>query len=152
MLPHEGLSHSAALAGRGRAGSPARRAAALARSAGSRSTAACGRRGPARLAAARGTRPRGSTARDREDAGATRSAGCCERVERGRASAASRARRRCSRNEAPVRELARGWTRARPLYARGLARLERLLSDGTGPVFRGGAGALAAELERRRPS
>ena len=34
------------------------------------------------------------------------------------------------------------------LYARGLARLERLLSDSTGPAFSGSAGELAAELER----
>src|SRR6185437_13115983 len=34
------------------------------------------------------------------------------------------------------------------LYARGLARLERLLSDSTGPAFQGSAGQLSAELER----
>ena len=34
------------------------------------------------------------------------------------------------------------------LYARGLARLERLLSDSSGPAYQGGAAALADELAR----
>jgi hypothetical protein len=52
------------------------------------------------------------------------------------------------RHETAVRELARRVESDQTVYARGLARLERLLSDSTGPAFRGGAGELAAELER----
>ena len=51
-------------------------------------------------------------------------------------------------NEAAIRELARRVDSQGLLYARGLARLERLLSDSTGAVFHGGARELAAELER----
>jgi len=52
------------------------------------------------------------------------------------------------RHESAVRQLARRVESDQALYARGLARLERLLSDSTGPAFRGGAGDLAVELER----
>ena len=51
-----------------------------------------------------------------------------------------------TRNQAALEELARRLDSAEPLYARGLARLERLLSDATGPVFLGGTDELAAEL------
>jgi len=53
------------------------------------------------------------------------------------------------RNEPAVRALARRVDSREALYARGLARLERLLSDSTGPAW-GGAAAweLAAELRR----
>jgi hypothetical protein len=53
-----------------------------------------------------------------------------------------------SRNEAALRELARRVGSQETLYAGGLARLERLISDSTGPVFRGDAGELSAELGR----
>ena len=52
------------------------------------------------------------------------------------------------RNEQAVRALARRVDSQATLYARGLARLERLLSDSTGPAFREGSGELSAELER----
>jgi hypothetical protein len=52
------------------------------------------------------------------------------------------------RNETAVRELARRVDSTEALYARGLARLERLLTDSTGPAWGGGAGELAAELDR----
>jgi hypothetical protein len=52
------------------------------------------------------------------------------------------------RNEPAVRDLARRVDSREALYARGLAHLERLLSDSTGPVFRGGDAELSAELER----
>jgi hypothetical protein len=51
-------------------------------------------------------------------------------------------------NEQALRALARRVDSREPLYARGLARLERLLSDTTGPVFSGGAAGLSAELAR----
>lgn len=51
------------------------------------------------------------------------------------------------RNEGALRDLARRVDSREPLYARGLARLERMLSDATGPAFSGG-GELAAEIER----
>jgi hypothetical protein len=53
-----------------------------------------------------------------------------------------------ARNEHAVRALARLVDSDAPVYARGLARLERLLGDSTGPVFQGGGEALGAELER----
>jgi hypothetical protein len=37
-----------------------------------------------------------------------------------------------------------------PLYAQGLAALERLLGDGTGPAYRGDAQTLAGVLEECR--
>ena len=49
-------------------------------------------------------------------------------------------------DEAALRSLAERLQGAEPVYARGVARLERLLTDGNGPVFRGGAAALAVEL------
>jgi len=52
------------------------------------------------------------------------------------------------RNEDAVRGLATRVDSREALYARGLARLERLLSDSTGPAFQGSAGQLSAELER----
>jgi hypothetical protein len=52
------------------------------------------------------------------------------------------------RNEGAVRELASRVDSREALYARGLARLERLLSDATGPAFHGSAGQLSAELQR----
>ena len=52
------------------------------------------------------------------------------------------------RNEAAVRALARRVESQATLYARGLARLERLVSDSTGPAFRESADDLAAELAR----
>src|SRR5690242_1053006 len=52
------------------------------------------------------------------------------------------------RNETLLRELAQRVDSSEPLYARGLARLERMLSDSTGPAFRGSAAELSAELER----
>ncbi len=51
-------------------------------------------------------------------------------------------------NENALRELARRVDSREALYARGLARLERLLSDSAGPAFRGGAGALSTEIAR----
>ncbi len=52
------------------------------------------------------------------------------------------------RNEEAVRELAARVDSREALYARGLARLERLLSDSTGPAFHGTAARLSAELAR----
>ena len=52
------------------------------------------------------------------------------------------------RNEGAVRDLARRVDSRETLYARGLARLERLLSDSTGPAFTGSAAQLSAELAR----
>jgi hypothetical protein len=52
------------------------------------------------------------------------------------------------RNASMVRELARRVDSRETLYARGLARLELLLSDSTGPAYRGSAGRLSAELAR----
>lgn len=52
------------------------------------------------------------------------------------------------RNEAAVRALQHRVDSREALYARGLARLERLLSDSSGPAYRGGAAALADELAR----
>ncbi|HXB14697.1 MAG TPA: hypothetical protein VNV44_03030 [Solirubrobacteraceae bacterium] len=52
------------------------------------------------------------------------------------------------RNEASARELARRVDSTATLYARGLARLELLITDSTGPAWDGGPGELAAELER----
>ncbi len=52
------------------------------------------------------------------------------------------------RNETALRELARRVDSREPLYARGLARLELMLGDASGPAFRGGTGELAAEIER----
>ncbi len=52
------------------------------------------------------------------------------------------------RNEDAVRELARRVDSREALHSRGLARLERLLSDSTGPAFDGSAGQLSAELAR----
>jgi len=52
------------------------------------------------------------------------------------------------RNEGSLRELARRVDSREALYARGLARLERLLSDSTGPAFGGRPGDLSAELSR----
>jgi hypothetical protein len=51
-------------------------------------------------------------------------------------------------NEQALRALARRVDSREPLYARGLARLERLLSDTTGPAFSGDTAALSAELTR----
>jgi hypothetical protein len=51
------------------------------------------------------------------------------------------------RNETAVRELARRVDSTEALYARGLARLERLLSDSTGAAYQGSPAELAAELE-----
>ena len=51
-------------------------------------------------------------------------------------------------NEESMRELARRVDSPETVYARGLARLERLLSDASGPAFDGSAAALAAELGR----
>jgi len=51
-------------------------------------------------------------------------------------------------NEAAARRLARRVDSTETLYARGLARLERLITDSTGPAWSGGAAELAAELER----
>jgi hypothetical protein len=52
------------------------------------------------------------------------------------------------RNQAAARALAHRVDSREALYARGLARMERLLSNAAGPAFQGGAGELAAELER----
>jgi hypothetical protein len=52
------------------------------------------------------------------------------------------------RNEGALRDLARRVDSREPVYARGLARLERMLSDATGPAFRDGGGELSAEIER----
>src|SRR5579871_6708746 len=52
------------------------------------------------------------------------------------------------RNEEAARELARRVDSTETLYARGLARLELLIADSAGPAWDGGAGELAAELER----
>jgi hypothetical protein len=52
------------------------------------------------------------------------------------------------RNEAALRELARRIDSREALYARGLARLEHMLGDSSGPAFRGGSGELSVEIER----
>jgi hypothetical protein len=49
-------------------------------------------------------------------------------------------------NESTIRSLAHRLDSAEPLYAPGLARLARLLSDSTGPAYRGDASSLAYEL------
>lgn len=51
-------------------------------------------------------------------------------------------------NEAALRELARRVDSREALYARGLARLEHMLGDASGPAFRGGSGGLSHEIER----
>jgi len=65
-----------------------------------------------------------------------------------RISRVSPSRRALGCNETALRDLARRVESPEALDARGLARLERMLSDSTGPAFRGGAGELAVELER----
>jgi hypothetical protein len=50
-------------------------------------------------------------------------------------------------NEPALVSLAERLRGAEPLYARGMARLERLLVDASGPGFRGSAAELARELE-----
>jgi hypothetical protein len=52
------------------------------------------------------------------------------------------------RNEAAVRSLQRRVDSRETLYARGLARLERLISDSSGPAYDGSPAALADELAR----
>jgi hypothetical protein len=52
------------------------------------------------------------------------------------------------RNEAALRELAWRVDSPETVYARGLARLELMLGDASGPAFRGDAGELSAEIER----
>jgi hypothetical protein len=49
-------------------------------------------------------------------------------------------------NQAALLSLAERLSTGEPLYARGLARLSRLVSDANGPSFRGGAAELKAEL------
>ncbi len=49
-------------------------------------------------------------------------------------------------NERALTELARRLDSRLPVYARGVARLELLLSDSTGPAYRGGVSALAEQL------
>jgi hypothetical protein len=49
-------------------------------------------------------------------------------------------------NAQPLRELATRLRADRPLYARGIAIVDELVSDGTGPIYRGGAAALAQRL------
>ena len=51
-------------------------------------------------------------------------------------------------NEQAMRALARRLDSREALYARGIAHLERLVTDSAGPVFRGGVDELAEELER----
>jgi hypothetical protein len=51
-------------------------------------------------------------------------------------------------NELAIRTLAGRLKDRAPVCAPGVARLERLLTDSTGPAFRGGAAALAGELAR----
>jgi hypothetical protein len=50
-------------------------------------------------------------------------------------------------NEPAMRSLARRLESRAPVYARGAARLRRLVTDSASPVFTGGAAALARELE-----
>ncbi len=50
-------------------------------------------------------------------------------------------------SEAALTELADRLRSEEPVYAGGVARLARLLSDGRGPAYRGAPAALAAELE-----
>ena len=49
-------------------------------------------------------------------------------------------------NSSELRALATMLTRDRPLYAAGVAHLRQLLTDGTGPAYRGSASALARAL------
>jgi hypothetical protein len=68
--------------------------------------------------------------------------------DRPRISRLSPSRSAVLRNEAALLELARRVDSQEALYARGLARLELLLIDASGPAFHGGPAHLAAELER----
>jgi hypothetical protein len=68
--------------------------------------------------------------------------------ERPRVSRVPMSRGALLRNEAALRELARRVDSRETVYARGLARLELMLGDASSPAFRGGAGALSAEIER----
>ena len=53
-------------------------------------------------------------------------------------------------NSSELHAVAMMLTRDRPLYAAGVAHLSRLLTDGTGPAYRGSASALARALRDAR--
>jgi hypothetical protein len=65
-----------------------------------------------------------------------------------RASRVPLSREALLRNEATLRELAGRVDSRETVYARGLARLELMLGDASGPVFHGTASELAAEIAR----